>query len=93
MAVTVFPPPNDGPLKASASSHTFMISATMHTNLSAVVRTLNGNLIRIEHTTINVGTTRIRLSMPPGGVPPGSKLILKLTEAGGGKSVQKYNLN
>ena len=90
MAVSVFPRPNDGPLKAKRPTVTMTVSTTNGSTLTGVIRTTDGNLIPIENLLLPAGVTTV--TFPRGGVPVGSKLILMLDETSGQKAVKKYDL-
>jgi len=92
MAITTSPKPSDGPLSASGPTLTLGINTTNGAVLTAGIRTTKGNYIPIEHTVVNAGTTVVILRLPPGGVPPGSTLILAFDENPGSVSVTKFKL-
>jgi hypothetical protein len=92
MTVRVSPHPNDGPLSAKGPTIKVTVSAPGSTTLAAVLRTPDGTLIPIEHDLLSDGSTVLSLPVPPGGVPSGSRLILKLVEPTGSKTVVKYKL-
>lgn len=94
MAIQVFPPPNDGPLSAQGPSLTFTIgvTGTPWAFMSAHVKTTSGTSIRLEPKFLPGGVNKVRISLPRGGVPPGSKLKLVIREANGAKTVVEYDL-
>ncbi|MBN2492695.1 MAG: hypothetical protein JXQ29_17745 [Planctomycetes bacterium] len=92
MAVRVSPHPNDGPLSAQAATVTVCVSAPGWTTLAVVIRTPDGTLVPIAHDLLSDGSTTLHLPLPPGGVPSGSRLILKLVEPSGQKTVLHYKL-
>jgi hypothetical protein len=92
MAISVSPKPNDGPLSAKGPNLTVSVGTPNGAILTAAIRTPSGTFIPIEHTAIDAGTTILVLSVPPGGVPAGSALILVFDEHPGTVSVVKYKL-
>jgi len=94
MAIQINPAPHDGPLSAKGPSVTFTIGVTgvVWAFMSAHVTTTSGTSIRLEPKFLPGGVNQVRISLPPGGVPPGSKLRLVIREANGGKTVVEYTL-
>lgn len=90
MAIQISPHPNDGPLKASAPSHKFVVRVTTLTTFVAVARTPKGRLIRIKHDFLLPGINHITLHMPPGGVPPGTTMRVVMQEWSGKTTGHKY---
>ncbi len=92
MSISTSPKPNDGPLSAKGPNIKLTISTTKGATLSAAIKTTSGAFIPIEHMYVNPGTNIVVLSLPPGGVPPGSTLLLVFDENPGAVSVVKYKL-
>jgi len=92
MAIKTTPKPSDGPLSAKGPTLTLSVNTTNGAVLTAGIRTTKGGYIPIEHTVLNAGTTVLILRLPPGGVPPGSTLILAFDEHPGTLTVTKYKL-
>ena len=92
MAVTVAPQPGDGPLSAKGPTVDLTVTTTAGATMTASILTPDGDYLPIDEMALATGKERVTLSLPPGGVPPGSKLILVFDETDGTESFVKYTL-
>lgn len=92
MAVTVAPRPGDGPLKATGPTIGIAVTTTAGATVTASILTPAGDYIAVGEWALAAGRENLVVSLPPGGVPPGSKLILVVDETDGTESFVKYTL-
>lgn len=91
MALAVNPRPSDGPLSAKGPTIRLLVSSSGGT-LTAAIKTPSGNYHPLEYLPLAQGDNQVVLSLPPGGVPAGSTLILVIRDAGGNLQSVKYTL-
>ncbi len=90
MAVSFSPPPGNGTLPADGG--TVSIGVTSSGGSYAVfLRLADGSRVRLDIGTVWGGTTIVRITLPPGGLPPGATLSVVVNESSGGLAVANYS--
>lgn len=92
MPASFAPPPGTPSLSGDGGPVNIDVTTAAGGAYSAFIRLPDGSILRIDVGTLSVGKNRLRLVLPPGGVPPGSVLTVAVMEggAGGGASVANY---
>ena len=91
MALAVNPRPSDGPLSAKGPTIKLTVTSSGGT-MTVGIRKPTGGYLPIEYVSLAEGDNQVVLSLPPGGVPAGSTLILTIRDAGGNLQSVKYVL-
>jgi hypothetical protein len=92
MPVAVSPAPNDGPLGARGPTVKLNVSATSSCAINVFLRTPDGARVRAENLLLGEGNSTIVISLPPNGVPAGTKLIVVMDELDGHRTIARYTL-
>lgn len=90
MAVSFSPPPGTGTLPGDGGSVTITVTSTSGGSYGVFLRLKNGTRLRLDIGTVWAGANRVRVTLPPGGIPSGATLSVVVNEAGGGLSVGNY---
>lgn len=84
-----FDPPSGTPLPGDGGTIPVCVTTTGGGVVVVVLVTPNGP-IRLESVSIGAGKTKLRIVLPPGGAPAGSKLHVGVMENSGNSSVAVY---
>ena len=92
MPISFSPRPSDGPLNGHANTAQITISLTnLIGRVGGIIKIPGRPAIEVATQLLRAGHNRIVIPRPPGGVPPGSQLQLKVVDSGGASSNVVYD--